>query len=201
MSGEANHRDDRGSRMGMWFFLLSELMLFSGLFLLYAVYLTRYPQEFIAAAAELSTPLGTTNTLVLLTSSLFAACAVTAIQRDRRQTAALLIGVTLLCALLFLGIKYVEWSTKFGHGIYPNSPILNARPHGEIIFFGLYFTITGLHALHVLVGAALLGVSAVMAARGSLHAGRYVLLENSALYWHLVDLVWIFIFPLFYLIV
>ena len=201
MSGEAHHRDDRGSRMGMWFFLLSELMLFSGLFLLYAVYLTRYPQEFIAAAAELSTPLGTTNTLVLLTSSLFAACAVTAIQRNRRQTAALLIGVTLLCALVFLGIKYVEWSTKIGHGIYPNSPILNARPHGEIIFFGLYFTITGLHALHVLVGAALLGVSAVMASRGSLHAGRYVLLENSALYWHLVDLVWIFIFPLFYLIV
>ena len=201
MTDEPASRDDRGSRMGMWFFLLSELMLFGGLFILYAVYLTRYTADFVKAGAELSAPLGTANTLVLLTSSLFAALSVTAIQRDRRATACLMLALTLACALAFLGVKYVEWSAKFAHGIYPDSPALGARPHGEIIFFGLYFTIAGLHALHVVVGAGLLGVSAAMTARGTLHAGRYVLLENSALYWHLVDMIWIFIFPLFYLIV
>lgn len=201
MIGDAIPRDDRGSRMGMWLFLLSELMLFGGLFLLYAAYLTRYPADFIRAGAELNAPLGAVNTLVLLTSSLLAALAVTAIQRDRRAAACLALALTLACALVFLGVKYWEWSAKFAHGIYPDSPALNARPHGEILFFGLYFMITGLHALHVLAGGGLLGVSAVMTWRGTIHAGRYALLENSALYWHLVDMIWIFIFPLFYLIV
>lgn len=201
MTGAPAHRDDRGSRMGMWLFLLSELMLFGGLFLLYAVYLARYPADFVRAGGELSTPLGTANTVVLLTSSLGAAVAVTAIQRGRRATAGLALALTLGCALVFLGVKGVEWGGKFAHGIYPDSPVLNARPHGEIIFFGLYFVITALHAVHVLVGAGLLGVSAVKTARGTIHAGRYVLLENSALYWHLVDMIWIFIFPLFYLVV
>lgn len=201
MTGEAAIPDDRGSRMGMWLFLLSELMLFGGLFLLYAVYLSRYPSDFVHAGGELSTPLGTANTLVLLTSSLFAAASVTAIQRDRRKTAAVMIALTLACAIAFLGVKYIEWSGKFAHGIYLNSPVLNARPPGEILFFGLYFTITGLHALHVMVGAGFLSACAAMTVRGTIHGGRYVLLENAALYWHLVDMVWIFIFPLFYLIV
>ena len=201
MTGAPTPRDDRGSRMGMWLFLLSELMLFGGLFILYAVYLTRYPADFIRAGGELNTPLGAANTLVLLTSSLFAALAVTFIQRNRRPLACLALALTLGCALVFLGVKYGEWGAKFAHGIYPDSPVLNARPQGEIIFVGLYFMITGLHALHVLVGAVLLGASAVMTFRGTIHAGRYILLENSALYWHLVDMIWIFIFPLFYLIV
>ena len=195
------HQDEQGSRMGMWLFLLSEFMLFGGLFVLYAAYLTRYPADFVAAGRELNLPLGTTNTAVLLTSSLLVAMAVSAMQAARRRLTLGLLGATLLCAAVFLVIKYLEWRAKFAHGIYPNSPELAHRPHGQVLFFGLYFTITGLHALHVLAGGVLLAVSLVLAARGRIAAQRYVFLENSALYWHLVDMVWIFIFPLFYLIV
>lgn len=199
-TGHESH-DAEGSRLGMWLFLLSEFMLFGGLFLLYAVYLKRYPADFVAAGRELNLVLGAGNTVVLLTSSLLAAQAVTAIQLQRPRLAMGLLGATLLCAAVFLVIKYSEWSAKFAHGIYPNSPELAARPHGQILFFGLYFTITGLHALHVLLGGSLLAISLGLLARGRISAQRCVFLENAALYWHLVDMVWIFVFPLFYLIV
>ncbi len=199
-TGHEGH-DAEGSRLGMWLFLLSEFMLFGGLFLLYAVYLKRYPADFVAAGRELNLVLGAGNTVVLLTSSLLAAQAVTAIQLNRPRLALGLLGATLLCAAVFLAIKYSEWSAKFAHGIYPNSPELGERPHGQILFFGLYFTITGLHALHVLLGGSLLAISLGLVARGRISAQRCVFLENAALYWHLVDMVWIFVFPLFYLIV
>ena len=201
MTDAHGNQDAQGSRLGMWLFLFSELMLFGGLFIVYAVYLAKYQADFVAAGRELSTPLGATNTVILLTSSLFAAMAVSAMQMDRARLARLLIGGTLLCAAAFLCIKYVEWSAKFAHGLYPNATELGERPHGQILFFGLYFMITGLHALHVIAGSALLTVSLVLTGRGRITCHRYVFLENSALYWHLVDLVWIFIFPLFYLIV
>jgi cytochrome c oxidase subunit 3 len=199
-SGHESH-DAEGSRLGMWLFLLSEFMLFGGLFILYAVYLKRYPADFVAAGRELNLALGAGNTVVLLTSSLLAAMAVTAIQLNRRRLAMILLGATLLCAAVFLVVKYSEWRAKFAHGLYPNSPELAHRPPGEILFFGLYFTITGLHALHVLAGGSLLAVSLGLLARGRITASRCVFLENAALYWHLVDMVWIFVFPLFYLIV
>lgn len=201
MTEEHLNQDAQGSRLGMWLFLFSELMLFGGLFIVYAVYLVKHQADFIAAGRELSTPLGCTNTVILLTSSLFAAMAVSAIQMDRRRLAQLLIGGTLLCAAAFLCIKCVEWNAKFAHGLYPNAAELGERPHGQILFFGLYFMITGLHALHVLVGSSLLAISLVLMGNGRITCHRYIFLENSALYWHLVDLVWIFIFPLFYLIV
>jgi cytochrome c oxidase subunit III len=199
-SGLESH-DAAGSRMGMWLFLLSEFMLFGGLFVLYAAYLKRYAGDFAQAGRELNLVLGTTNTVVLLTSSLLVALAVTALQLDRRRLCLGLLWGALLCAAAFLAIKGTEWGTKFSHGIYPNSPELARQPHGQIIFFGLYFMITGLHALHVVAGASLLAVSLGLVARGRVDARRYGFLENSALYWHLVDMVWIFIFPLFYLIV
>jgi cytochrome c oxidase subunit 3 len=102
--------------------------------------------------------------------------------------------------VLFLCNKYLEWSSEFNRGIYPNSPVVNAGPPGESIFYSLYYVTVGLHGLHVLVGGTLLGVVALKVRHGSVHRGNFVLLENSALYWHLVDLVWIFIFPLYYLI-
>jgi cytochrome c oxidase subunit 3 len=187
--------------MGLWLFLLSEFMLFGGLFILYAAYLKRYPADFVEAARELSLTLGASNTVVLLTSSLLVAMSVTALQRDRRRLSMGLLGATLLCAAVFLVIKAVEWKAKFAHGIYPNSPALAQQPHGQIIFFGLYFMVTGLHALHVLAGGGLLAINLGLLARGRMDASRCGFLENSALYWHLVDIVWIFVFPLFYLIV
>jgi cytochrome c oxidase subunit III len=194
------HRDYGGAKLGMWLFLFTELILFGGLFLLYAAYLARYPQEFSAGGKELNVLFGAINTAVLLTSSLLAAMAVTALRRGERRTTVMLLSGTILCAALFLGIKYVEWSAKIGHGIYPGSSRLVAGPPGESIFFSLYYLTTGLHGLHVLIGGTLLAFVAVRVQRGEINAANDAWLENGALYWHLVDLIWIFIFPLYYLI-
>jgi cytochrome c oxidase subunit 3 len=199
MSG-AQHKDYAGAKLGMWLFLFTELLLFGGLFLLYAAYLARYPHEFAAAGREMHLGFGTLNTVILITSSLLAAMAVTAIQRGEQRLVIGLLGGTVLCAAVFLFNKYLEWSAEIGHGIYPGSPRLVAGPPGESVFYSLYYLTVGLHGLHVLVGGTLLVVVALRVRQGAIHAGNYVLLENSALYWHLVDLIWIFIFPLYYLI-
>ena len=193
-------KDYAGAKLGMWLFLFSELILFGGLFLLYAVYLARYPHEFAAAGREMHVVFGTLNTVILITSSLLAAMAVTAIQRDERRTVLWLLGGTIFCATLFLFNKYLEWSAEIGHGIYPNSPKLATGPLGESVFYSLYYLTVGLHGLHVLVGGTFLSIVAFRVNRGTIHAGDFVLLENGALYWHLVDLIWIFIFPLYYLL-
>lgn len=195
----SEHRDYFGAKLGMWLFLFTELILFGGLFLLYAVYLRSYPQEFAAGGRQLDWTLGTANTVILLTSSLFAAMAVTAVQQNELRRAMGLIGGTVTCAAGFLAIKYVEWSAKIGHGIYPGSEHLKAGPPGESVFFGLYFMTTGIHGLHVLIGGALLVWIAARVKSGAVSPDNFVLLENGALFWHLVDLIWIFIFPMYYL--
>jgi cytochrome c oxidase subunit 3 len=194
------HKDDAGAKLGMWLFLFTELLLFSGLFLLYGAYLNRYPHEFGAAGREMHLGFGTLNTVILITSSLLAAMAVTAIQRDERRKAIGLLGGTILCSAVFLFNKYLEWRAEIGNGIFPGSPRLVVGPPGESVFYSLYYLTVGLHGLHVLIGGTFLTLVAVRVQRGTIHAGNYVLLENSALYWHLVDLIWIFIFPLYYLI-
>jgi cytochrome c oxidase subunit 3 len=108
--------------------------------------------------------------------------------------------ITILLALFFMVNKYFEWTAKFHHGIYPGSEELLARQPGEILFFGLYYVMTGLHGLHVLVGIVLIAVMARMTRQGKITHDNYVRLENTGLYWHLVDIIWIFLFPLFYLI-
>jgi cytochrome c oxidase subunit 3 len=197
---EHQHRDKAGATLGMWLFLFTELILFGGLFLLYAVYLARYPHEFAIGGKELNVVFGAINTVVLLTSSLLAAMAVTAIQRDQKFTSIRLLLGTIGCALLFLAIKYVEWSEKFSHNLYPGSQRLITGQPGESVFFSLYFLTTGLHGLHVLIGGTLLGFVAMRVRQGKIDSSNYSWLENGALYWHLVDLIWIFIFPLYYLI-
>lgn len=193
-------KDYAGAKLGMWLFLFTELLLFGGLFLLYAVYLKRYPHEFAAGGKQLDWVMGTTNTVILLTSSLFAAMAVTAVQRDELRRAAGMIAGTILCAAGFMAIKYVEWSAKISHGIYPGSAHLKDVPPGESVFFSLYYMTTGIHGLHVIIGAGLLAWIAAGIRRGAVNAEDFILLENGALYWHLVDLIWIFIFPLYYLV-
>jgi cytochrome c oxidase subunit 3 len=138
--------------------------------------------------------------VILLTSSLCAAMAVTAQQRGEARRTMGLIGGTILCAAGFMVIKYVEWSGKISHGIFPGSEHLKTAPPGESIFFSLYFMTTGIHGLHVLIGVALLAWIAMKVKSDEVTSGNYILLENGALYWHLVDLIWIFIFPLYYLI-
>ncbi|SHJ46155.1 cytochrome c oxidase subunit 3 [Malonomonas rubra DSM 5091] len=194
------HRDDTGARFGMWLFLYTEVILFSGLFIIYAVSLTNYPAEFSQASNKLNVYFGGANTIVLLTSSLTIALAISAIQMGRKKQCLQLCWVTIALAIVFLINKYFEWSAEISHGIYPGSEHLAEMGAGITVFFNLYYFTAGLHGLHVLIGATLIAVVAVMTAKDKVTSDRYTLLENSALYWHLVDLVWIFLFPLYYLI-
>ncbi len=194
------HRDDTGARFGMWLFLYTEVILFSGLFLLYAMALTKFPQQYAEASHKLNIYFGTINTLVLLTSSLTIALAVSALQMNRKKHCLILCWITVVLAIVFLINKYFEWSAEISHGIYPGSPQLAEMGAGITSFFNLYYFPAGLHGLHVLIGATLISIVAVMTAKDKVTNDRYTLLENSALYWHLVDLIWIFVFPLYYLI-
>ena len=194
------HRDDVGSRMGMWLFLFTELILFGGMFLLYSVYRFQYADQFHIAAKELNTIMGAFNTAVLLTSSMTMALSIVAIQRDQKVLSLFLQMITIFLALFFLVNKYFEWSAKFYHGIYPGSEELLSKSSGEILLFGLYYVMTGLHGIHVIVGMFLIAVMARMTRNETITHDNYVRLENAGLYWHLVDIIWIFLFPLFYLI-
>jgi len=188
------------AKMGMWIFLLTEMLLFGGLFLLYAAYRTRYPADFHQAQGELDRALGTINTLVLITSSLMMALSVGSIRGGRSKRALAFQALTILFGAVFLGNKYFEWSTKIAHGLYPNAPVLLQRSRGQILFFSLYFIMTGLHAAHVVIGLIVIAVALTLTWRGEIRPGRFVILENTGLYWHLVDIIWIYLFPLFYLI-
>lgn len=193
-------RDATGAKLGMWLFILSELLLFGGMFILYATYRYKNPVDFHHASRELDVILGTFNTIILLTSSLSMASSISAIQRRHRKLSMVLLMATMALGLLFLVNKGFEWGTKIEHGIYPNSPSLLARAKGEILFFGLYYVMTGLHGLHVLVGVCILCGMLMLIAKDKLNQMCFVALENTGLYWHLVDIIWIFLYPLFYLI-
>ena len=194
------HRDDLTSKTGMWFFLFTELLLFGGLFIVYSVYRYRNATAFHLAAQELSVFIGTINTIILLISSTTIAMSITAIRKQNKKFAILLLGLTIILGLAFLVNKYFEWGEHFKEHIYPGSSILALRGHGDVLFYGLYFFMTGLHALHIIIGLIFILVIAVSILRNKINSDNYVLLENSGLYWHLVDLIWIFLFPLFYLI-
>jgi cytochrome c oxidase subunit 3 len=192
--------DHTGARLGMWLFILSELLLFGGMFILYSAYRFKNPVDFHHASRELEVLLGTFNTIILLTSSLSMAVSVSALQKGERKLSMVLLTATIALGLLFLINKGFEWGTKMEHGVYPNSPILLARAKGEILFYGLYYVMTGLHGLHVLIGVLVLCGILMLIARGRINQMRSVPLENAGLYWHLVDIIWIFLYPLFYLI-
>jgi len=194
------HRDDIAARLGMWLFLFTELILFGGLFIIYSVYRFTYPQEFHLAAKELNTIIGTFNTIILLTSSLTMALSIVAIQRNKRNLSLFFQLLTIFLALFFMVNKYFEWSAKFDHGIYPGSDTLLNESSGQILFFGLYYVMTGLHGLHVIIGIVMIALMMRYTSKGVVTHDNYVKLENTGLYWHLVDIIWIFLFPLFYLI-
>ncbi len=197
------HFDPVGAKIGMWMFLFTEILLFGGLFITYAVYRAKYSVDFHNAAIELNTAMGGLNTLVLLTSSLTVALSIEALQRKNRKFSLWMLFITILCAATFMVIKYFEWGHKFHIGIYPGSETLLSFSNGEILFFNLYYAMTGLHGIHVLVGMAVLGTmfGFILRADPTQNSPRLILqLENSGLYWHIVDVIWIFLFPLFYLI-
>lgn len=195
-----NRSDFTGIRIGMWLFLYTEIILFGGLFVLYAVYFHMYPDDFVSGGKQLDRVIGTLNTIILLVSSFTVAASITAIRKNSKKLSLGFLSFSFLCGVVFLVNKYFEWGYKFHHDIYPNSETLTNGPPGENIFFGLYYVITGLHGLHVVIGMTLLAISFLLVAKGKIESNSFAMLENSGLYWHLVDLIWIFVFPLFYLV-
>lgn len=194
------HRDDEGAKLGMWLFIFTELLLFGGLFLVYSINRAKYPINFYEDSLELSVTIGAINTVVLLISSMTVAMSLTAVQKNNSKLALKLLVVTLLLAVVFLINKYFEWGAKFHHGLYPGSDLMKTLDRGDLMYFSLYFFMTGLHALHIIIGMILIVISYVKIQKKKIHHENYFHLENAALYWHLVDLIWIFLFPLMYLI-
>jgi len=188
------------AKLGMWLFLGQEILFFSALFVAYAVFRYLYPEMFFEASTHLSWQMGAINTVFLITSSFTMALAIREQQLDRQKNSFLLLGATLFFAFLFLIIKYFEYAEKISHGYLPS---LFFSGHGDAetmpIFFGIYFFMTGLHAVHVLIGMGLIVWLMIRSAKKQFSSENYTALEMSGLYWHLVDLIWIFLFPLLYL--
>ncbi len=195
----AVHKDYEGAKIGMWLFLFTEILLFGGLFVLYSVYRARYPQEFHDGGQLLDAVIGVANTIILLTSSLTVAVSITAIQKGNRKLTMLCLASTVILGISFLVNKYFEWSAEIHHGRYPNSPELVTEPHGTQIFFGLYYSMTGLHGLHVIAGITVLSIMLYLVGKNRITSTDFTKLENGGLYWHLVDVIWIFLLPMFYL--
>lgn len=194
------HRDDEASKLGMWLFLFTELILFGGLFLVYSIYRLMNAEAFAAGSSHLDVFIGTINTVVLITSSATVAIAITAIQQKRYKLTINLLLVTILASIIFMVNKYFEWGHKFDLGLYPGGDTFNALDGGERLFYVLYYFMTGLHGLHVVIGASLIAWVAWEVKVGKQSHDNFAFLENAGLYWHLVDLIWIFLFPLMYLI-
>jgi len=194
----------QAAELGMWLFLVTEFMFFGGLFLAYLVYRTWYPAEFAAASRTMNVTLGTINTAVLLSSSLTMALAVDAAERSRQSALTWLLGLTMLLGAVFLTIKALEYHHKYAEHLIPFGGLAFSEPRsgheGWATFLNLYFLMTGLHAFHMIIGIIVLGVLATLAARGQLASDRAVIVHNTGLYWHFVDLVWVYLFPFFYLV-
>jgi cytochrome c oxidase subunit III len=231
---EDRAQQDESYIVGMWTFLVTEIMFFGALFLAYTTYRWLNPTVFIEAHKHLNVAMGTTNTVILLTSSLFMALAVYNAQKENKAGQLFWLFLTILCAFGFLIIKYFEYSEKIEHHLVPgptfqykdpgshgeSSNVAHAAPpagsgaaehasastqtkippHKAEMFFCLYFIMTGLHGIHVVIGILVMGILWVMIKFNSLTTKYYMWVEMTGLYWHFVDIVWIFLFPLYYLI-
>jgi cytochrome c oxidase subunit III len=196
------HVQNHAVRLGMWLFLGTEVLLFAGLFLGYTVYRWLYHDAFKLGSASLDLTMGTVNTVVLITSSFTVAWAYHAVKHDQIKLAVRLLGFTIVCACAFLVIKYFEYAHKFHLGMLPGRHYTydKIQEPGINLFFAVYFLATGLHAFHVVVGMSVLAWVLWRVQKGKYGSVHNVPVELGALYWHLVDLVWIFLFPLLYLI-
>jgi cytochrome c oxidase subunit III len=188
--------------LGMWVFLATEVMFFGGLFLGYSVYRVYYPAAFAEGSRHTDLLLGSLNTFVLLCSSFTMAMAVHSAERGRRKAVVLLLLATIVLGLGFLALKFLEYAEHIGEGL---SPGPSFHFPGELapqvhLFFSFYFVMTGAHALHMVVGVAILSTMVVLTLLGRVTEEHYTPVEVTGLYWHFVDIVWIFLFPLFYLI-
>jgi cytochrome c oxidase subunit 3 len=188
--------------LGIWLFLAQEVMFFGGLFLAYAFYRTRYHDAFVEASHHLDVRLGALNTAVLITSSLTMALAVRAAELGKTRAVRGWVLATMFLGFCFLGIKSFEYYTKYVDHLIPGSGFAFHGQHqqGAQIFYLLYFMMTGLHALHMIIGAGIMVAVLIWNARGRVSATYPSRVEAVGLYWHFVDIIWIFLFPLLYLI-
>jgi cytochrome c oxidase subunit III len=194
-------KQEHALRFGMWLFLGSEVLLFGGLFALYVAYRSQYPAAFADGVHHNALALGTLNTVILIASSFTVAWSIHALRQGRPRQTLLMLGLTMLAGALFLVFKGVEYAGHFAHGIYPGQAYAFAEmpEPGAQIFFTLYFFMTGLHAIHMIAGLGVMAWLALRVRAGRTNRAYHAELECGALYWHLVDSIWIFLWPLFYL--
>ena len=191
------------NRMGVWLFLVTEILFFGGLFCAFAVFRTWYLPGFLEAHHHLDKVMGGINTFVLITSSLTMALAVRSAQVSNKKATSVLLALTIVCAFIFLVVKYFEYSHKFHEGLLPGAAFHAEgflHPQQAGVFFAVYFMMTGVHGLHVVIGIGLITWILVRNQKGHFSGRYYSTVENVGLYWHLVDLVWIYLFPLLYLV-
>jgi cytochrome c oxidase subunit 3 len=188
------------STLGMWVFLVTEVMFFGGMFMAYIVYRNMYPHAWIEASHELDWRLGWLNTSVLIVSSLTMALAVRAAMLGIKKQQVLLLLTTMSLGMVFLIVKFFEYKAKFAHHLVPGPHFDPTLEQGMQIFFSLYFMLTGVHAAHMIIGLGIMTYITINAAKGTYNAEYYGPVEVAGLYWHFVDIVWIFLFPLLYLL-
>jgi len=190
------------AKIGMWLFLVTEVLMFGGLFVGYGIMHARHPEAFVAAHHHLNRVMGAANTVVLLFSSFTMVMAVWSAQTSRKKLTILFLVITLLCAATFMVVKYFEYSHKFHDGLLPGKFYTHEGDTvpGQFMFFSFYFMMTGLHGIHVLLGMIVISWLIYRAIRGDFSSAYYAPVDITGLYWHLVDLIWIYLFPLMYLI-
>jgi cytochrome c oxidase subunit 3 len=200
-SAEHEYNSDKE---GLWLFMVTEILMFGGLFVAYTIFHSLYPEMFAEGASHLDWHLGFINTLVLITSSLTMALGIYFNQMNKPKVAFWNLILTVALGFCFLFIKYLEYSAKFHHGLLPghhlNMEEVNPAHANLGLYFGLYFCMTGLHGIHVIVGMCLITWVAIKTRRGEFNSHYYTPVEGVGIFWHIVDLIWIFLFPLLYLV-
>lgn len=198
------NQQSESASLGMWLFLLTEIMFFGGLFTGYTVYRWQYPEAWLAGSHHVGAGngilLGGFNTVVLILSSLTMALGVHAAQMGKRKAIIFWLVLTILFGGTFLGVKAIEYHHKYVEHLIPGPNFTTEGPRGMQLFFSFYFAMTGMHALHMVIGIVILGILVWMAGKGRFTSEYYSPVEMTGLYWHFVDIVWIFLFPLLYLL-
>ncbi|MEN0058005.1 MAG: cytochrome c oxidase subunit 3 family protein [Bdellovibrio sp.] len=200
---DATQEYDSG-KQGIWLFMVTEILMFGAILVGYGIFHNIYPEMFAEGAKTLDWRMGFINTLVLIFSSFTMAISISFVQKNETKKAAFALATTVLCGAIFMVIKYFEYSHKFHLGLYPGHFLDTAKvgaEHANLgMYFGFYYCMTGLHGIHVLVGMGLIIWLLIRTIRGDFHSQYWLPVEGVGIFWHIVDLIWIFLFPLLYLV-
>ncbi len=198
---ESALQEEQASKLGLWIFLCTEILMFGGLFVGYAIYHNQYPSIFLEGSKFLDWKLGSLNTVVLLLSSFTMALSIFYAQKNKLNYSTICLWITFFCGLAFMGVKYIEYSHKIHEGLLPGQLFSYAGGAENLgVYFSFYYTMTGLHGSHVLAGMAFIFWLIVRSHKKDFGTNNVLALECVGLFWHLVDLIWIYLFPLLYLV-